>query len=329
MSPKRQTQHILVSDRAGLPFSKGLMASSLMATGLAPFRAYEVAEQIESRLLSAERYEITRAELIELASETIFEMVGQRYAETYRNWQRVEELELPFIVLIGGTTGTGKSTIATQLAARLGITRIISTDAIREVMRSLFSERIMPALHTSSFEASEAIRGPIPKSADPVIVGFEQQVRAVSVAVEALIDRAVLEGTDLIIEGAHLVPGFIDSPEWSPPWEDKAVVVPIVITVDDEDVHRSHFFLREMEAGQRNVERYLSHFENIRKIQKFIRTQAEQRGVPVIASYSLDSTLTAVIDHLVEKAVERFGGRADPGEKAKSEVKVKVKQEDR
>src|SRR5688500_9694937 len=132
MSPKRQTQHIVVSDRAGLPFSKGLMASSLMATGLVPFRAYEVAERIEERLLTAERYEITREELTDLAAATIQEMVGQRYAETYRNWQTIEELDLPFIILLGGSTGVGKSTIATQLAARLGITRIISTDAIRE-----------------------------------------------------------------------------------------------------------------------------------------------------------------------------------------------------
>jgi 2-phosphoglycerate kinase len=306
MAPKRQTQHIIVSDRAGLPFSKGLMASSLMATGLQPFRAYEVAERIEERLLQGERYEITRKELVDLTSETVLDMVGQRYADTYRNWQAVEELDLPFIILIGGATGTGKSTVATQLAARLGITRIISTDAIREVMRSMFSERIMPTLHVSSFEASEALRGPIARGADPVIVGFEQQVRAVSVAVEALIERSVLEGTDVIIEGAHLVPGFVDSPEWSPPWEDKAVVVHIVISIDDEDVHRSHFFLREMDGGQRYVERYLSHFDAIRKIQKYVRTAAEQRRVPVISSYSLDATLTSVIDHVVEQAVNRI-----------------------
>ncbi len=316
MSPKRQTHHIVVSDRAGLPFSKGLMASSLMATGLVPFRAYEVAERIEESLLAAERYEITRGELVDLAAETVRTMVGERQAETYRNWQTVEELDLPFIILIGGTTGVGKSTVATQLAARLGITRIISTDAIREVMRSMFSERIMPALHTSSFESAHAIRGPIPKSADPVIVGFEQQVRAVSVAVEALIERSVLEGTDLIIEGAHLVPGFVESPDWSPPWEDKAVVVHVVVTVDDEDVHRSHFFLRSSEAGQRNVERYLSSFDNIRKIQKYIRNAAEQRRVPVIPSYSLDATLAAVIDYVVEHAVRRIA----PADKDKERV---------
>lgn len=309
MASKRQTQHITVSDRAGLPFSKGLLASSLMATGLPPFRAYEVAEQVEEKLLTAQRFEITRKEIVDLAAETIQTMVGRRYADTYRNWQAVEELDLPFIILIGGSTGTGKSTVATQLAARLGITRIISTDAIREVMRSMFSERIMPALHVSSFEAADAIRGPLPRSSDPVIVGFEQQVRAISVAVEALVERSVLEGTDLIIEGAHLVPGFVESPEWSPPWEDKAVVVHVVITVDDEDVHRSHFFLREMDAGARYVERYLSRFDSIRKIQKYIRTAAEHRKVPVISSYSLDATLTAVIDHVVEEAVKRIDPR--------------------
>jgi len=304
---KRKTQHIVVSDRAGLPYSKGLMASSIMATGLAPFRAYEVAERIEEQMLSSDRYEITREDLRELATKTISEMVGQRFAETYRNWQAVEEMDLPFIVLIGGTTGVGKSTIATQLAARLGITRIISTDAIREVMRSLFSERIMPTLHQSSFEAHQAIRGPIPRSADRVIVGFEEQVRTVCVAVEALVERSVLEGTDLIVEGAHLVPGFIGGA-----WEDKSVTVPIVITVDDEDVHRSHFFLRASDTGQRNVERYLTGFDNIRKVQKYIRSAAHARGAAIIPSFSLDATLTAVIDHVVDEAVKRTGVVSEP-----------------
>lgn len=295
-------RYVAVTDRAGLPFSKGLMASSIMATGIPPFRAYEVAERIEEELVEANRHEVTRAELRELATSVLANMVSPRYAATYQKWQSVKELDLPLIVLIGGTTGVGKSTMATQLAARLGITRIISTDAVREVMRSIFSERILPTLHVSSFDADQAIRGPLPEAADPVIVGFEEQVRSVSVGIEALIERSVLEGTDLIVEGAHLVPGFIGGG-----WEQKAVVVPIVITIDDEDIHRSHFYLRAQDTGNRLVDRYLTSFPNIRKVQKYIRSLALQRGTPVIPSYSLDATLAAVIDHIVSAGMGRTG----------------------
>lgn len=309
----KSTKYIVVSDRAGLPYSKGLMASSIMATGLAPSRAYEVAERIEQDLLDAKRLHITLAELRDEAARVLSAMVGERYAKTYLKWQAVEELELPLIILIGGATGVGKSTIATQLAARLGITRIVSTDAIRQVMRSLFSEQLMPALYVSSFNADEALRHPIPRSADPVIVGFQEQVRVVAVGIESLIERAVIEGTDLIIEGAHLVPGFIGGA-----WEDKAVVVPIVITVDDEELHRSHFFLRAQDSRERRLDRYLTSFSNIRKVQKYIRSLALQRGVPVIPSYSLDASLAATIDHVVTKAVAvtrgRRGGPEDTGE---------------
>lgn len=303
---RQRSRHIVVSDRAGLPYSKGLMASSIMATGISPARAYEAAERIEDELLAAERYEITRVELRELATEVLTDVVGQRFAEVYRKWQSVEELDAPLIILIGGTTGVGKSTIATQLAARLGITRIVSTDAIREVMRQVLSERIMPALHTSSFDADRAVRGPVPRSADPVIVGFEEQVRAVAVGIQALVERSVLESTDTIIEGAHAVPGFIGGG-----WEEKAVIVPMVITVDDEDLHRSHFFLRGQDSRLRNVDRYLTAFQNIRKVQRYVRNLAMQREVPVISSYSLDATLAVVIDHIVTAAVERGeAGRA-------------------
>src|SRR5436309_847051 len=97
-SPKA-SKYIVVSDRAGLPYSKGLMASSIMATGLPPSRAYEVAERIEHDLSDAKRFQITLAELRDVAAGVLGSMVGDRYAKTYLKWQAVEELELPLIVL--------------------------------------------------------------------------------------------------------------------------------------------------------------------------------------------------------------------------------------
>lgn len=294
------SRHIVISDQEhALPYSKGLMASSIMATGLAPARAFHVAERIEEQLHQLRVNSITRAELLELAQGVLVEEVGQRYAESFAKWQVVNRLDRPLIICIGGATGVGKSTIATQLAARLGITRIIPTDAVREVMRAMFSEEIMPTLHTSSFDAERLVRHPLPRNADPVIIGFREQAAAVAVGAHALMRRAVMEGTGLIIEGAHLVPGFFDPEEF-----EDAVVVPLVITVDDEELHRSHFGQRAHETRSRPGDRYLEFFDNIRKIQRYVKSLALQRGVPIVPSYNLDSTLSQVIELVVSEAMQ-------------------------
>jgi 2-phosphoglycerate kinase len=91
-----------------------------------------------------------------------------------------------------------------------------------------------------------------------------------------------------------------------------AVIVPLVVAVDDEDLHRSHFFVRAHETRARPQERYLSHFPNIRKIQKYVRSLALKNGVAIIQNYNLDATLAAVIDHVVARATETAAARPLP-----------------
>ncbi|HVW35315.1 MAG TPA: hypothetical protein VHL53_22470 [Acidimicrobiia bacterium] len=308
-------RHIVISDPDtsddghALPYSKGLMASSIMATGLAPARAFGVAERIEQRLHERGVPSITRAELSDLARAVLVEEVGQRYADSFAKWQVLNTLDRPLIILIGGATGVGKSTVATQLANRLGITRVIPTDAIREVMRSMFSEELMPTLHTSSFAADHLVRHPLPRNADPVIIGYREQAAAVAVGAQALVRRAAAEKTDLILEGAHLVPGFINPEEFA-----DAAVVQLIITVDDAEAHRSHFVARAHENRSRPSDRYLDFFDNIRQIQRYVKSLALERGVPIVHSYSLDATLAQVIDLVVSRAMEGIpNGHAGQG----------------
>ena len=295
-------RHIVISDEEhALPYSKGLMASSIMATGLPPARAFHVAERIEERLYSRGDASITKAELSELAREVLVAEVGSRYADSFAKWQVVNRIDRPLIILIGGATGVGKSTVATQLAGRLGITRIIPTDAVREVMRAMFSEELMPTLHTSSFDAVHLVRQPLPRNADPVIIGYREQASAVAVGARALIRRAVAENTDLILEGAHLVPGFVDPAEFT-----DAFVVQFIIAVDDPDTHRSHFLSRGHDNRSRPSDRYLDFFDNIRKIQRYIKSLALERNVPIVHSYSLDATLAQVIELVVSRAMQEI-----------------------
>ncbi|MET0802192.1 MAG: hypothetical protein ABWZ53_13625 [Actinomycetota bacterium] len=296
-----KTPHIVITDREpGLPFSKGLMASQVMVTGLSPYRAYQVAEAVEDSLHGQGRDSVTSDELADVAHAVIGDIAGERYAKNFLRWREVERLDVPLVILIGGTTGVGKSTIATQLAARLGIVRVVATDAIREVMRSMLSPELMPTLHTSSFHADLALREP-GKSADPLLLGFREQTAAVAVGINALIDRAAIEGTSIVIEGAHIVPGFLDLESH----QDRILAVPFILGVEDEGRHLTHFATREGAVASRPAERYAAGFENIRRLQKYVKSQALAHGVPVLPNYSFDQAIAAVMDLVMEHATQR------------------------
>ena len=299
---KNSNKRIIITDRKhGLPYSKGLLASSIMATGLAPSRAYQVAKSVEETLRSKNKYAVSIMELRELTENILLHDVGEAYQEKYIKWQSLSKLDRPLIILIGGTTGVGKSTIATELAHRLGITRIISTDAIREVMRAIFSEELMPALYRSSFDAWRQLRVPLPEKSDPVKVGFREQASSVVTGVNALIQRSITEGANQIIEGVHIVPGFIDFSAY----ESEAQVIPIVITVEDENLHRSHFYIRELETeGYRPFEKYKANFDNIRKIGLYIEKLAIDNKIDIISSINLDATISEVLDTILDRAIE-------------------------
>jgi len=48
------------------------------------------------------------------------------------------EKRIPLIIMLGGTSGTGKSTVASILAARFGIATSLSSDSIRHMYYYFF-----------------------------------------------------------------------------------------------------------------------------------------------------------------------------------------------
>jgi len=105
--------------------------------------------------------------------------------------------EPPRLLLICGATGVGKSTVAVEAAQRLGFSRLLSSDAIREIMRAGTDEVEQPALFRSSF--SRGVAG-------DAVVDWLDTCLAVKTGITATISRARREGIDLILEGVHLVP---------------------------------------------------------------------------------------------------------------------------
>ena len=277
----------------GLPYSKGLMAQSLTASGIAPERAYQLARAVED-LLPGGDVEVAALELI--AAEVLREHEGDEAVRRFEGWQRFDRLELPPIILLSGAPGVGKSTLASMLASRLGIHRVIATDAIRHVIRAFFSPDFMPFVHLSSFEAARALDADEAEGADPDIAGFTRQAQNVRTGVMAIVDRACEEGTQMVVEGVHLIPGLINGE-----LRGRCLPVQAVVAVSDEELHRSHFSMR---GGHRPAERYLDRFSQIRKLQDHLVAQAREQGVAVIENDSVDRALPRLMD-LVLDSVSR------------------------
>ena len=284
----RYGEPLPLGEPGGLPYSKGLMARALIAAGVSADRAYQLATRIELELVERAEQSLEFERFEELAAQVLGEEEGLAAAGRLRRYAALQALEVPIVLLVGGATGTGKSTVATEAAHRLGITRVTSTDFIRQTIRAFFSADFMPSVHTSSFEGQ------------PLLDGFLEQTRNVLVGVEAVIGRALTEGWSIVLEGVHLVPGLV------PQEIEGALVVHVVLRIDAEDVHRGHFYVRDTAtSGVRAMEKYLTRLDEIRTIQDSIVESAEQTGVPVIESTNPERA-TAEVMELVLSLAERL-----------------------
>jgi 2-phosphoglycerate kinase len=290
MTEGRRADPLPLGGGEGLPYSKGLMARALMATGVAADRAYELALRVESDLAARGEPSIDLDRLEELAFDVLGENEGAQALRRLRRHETLRELDVPIILLIGGATGTGKSTVATEVAYRLGITRVSSTDFVRQTMRAFLSRRFMPSIHRSSFDV------PDEDELRDVLGAFVEQTQNVLIGVRAVIDRALQEGWSLVLEGVHLVPGML-------PKVEGALVVQCVLAIEDEDTHAAHFWVRDASSeGLRPVQKYLDALPDIRLVQEFVVEQARRAGIPVVENSRIELSIATVMELVLSRA---------------------------
>jgi 2-phosphoglycerate kinase len=279
------------------PYSKGLMARALIRAGVNVERAVEIARRVEQDLSRSGKHTTELDRLRDLAAEVVGDGEADRVVNFLRRYQELHELDVPLILLIGGATGTGKSTVAAEVAYRLGITRVTSTDFVRQTMRALFTPEFLPAIHMSSFDAGKALPTAQEEEVDPLLHGFLEQTRHVLVGVQAAIDRALEEGWSMVLEGVHLVPGML------PREIAGALVVEGVIAIEKEETHAGHFWIRDLSSdGLRPLDKYLERIGDIRYLQDFIVERARVEGVPVIENSDREKAIGTVMELVLAAA---------------------------
>lgn len=319
-APAPATLTILVRHLSGAAtaFSREQLRRHVESSGLSYEDAADVTLKLFNHLVKRGLQEITSSHLGMLTYRYLSRVKGPKAAMRYLVMVDHLRGRRPLLLLIGGTTGSGKSAVARELALRLGIERTQSTDLLREVMRMMLPERLLPVLHASSFNAWWALPGKNETAEAPeamLAAGFRAQSELLSVACEAVIRRSLTESTSLILEGVHVEPSLLAKI----PKDRDAVIVPLVLAVLDHAKLRERITRRGDLCDLRGADRYLENFEAIRDLQAFLLSEADRWGLPIIRNDDMDRTvrdcMKLILDHLSRRfertAREVFSTRPD------------------
>jgi len=289
------------------PFSRGVLAQIMAQAGAKSELAHRIASEVRAELLAEERLVVEEEEVLARVRAKL-QVKDALVVSRLDKWRVLRESTEPIVVLVGGSTGVGTSTLAADVARRLNIQSVIGTDSIREVLRRAISPDLLPVLHKSSFEIKpKDIRMPV-DDAEIVLFGYRAQASQVSVGVEAIVERGLKEGTNLIIEGVHLAPEIILNR-----FKDHPNVCSLVVYLSDEEAHRSRFHVRALGTSMRRpAEEYIAHFREIRKIHDYLLESAGRSGVYTIENLSIESTSDAAVAFVANRVygiAEKAGRR--------------------
>ena len=277
------------------PFSKGILSKSLIRSDVEPTKAYEIASEIEESIRNDGKEIIAITDLIK-AVRLRLEKENPKLAKKYVLWKQIRRSKDPLIILIGGASGIGTSSISFELASRLGIKSLLGTDMIREVMRKMVSKELCPTLFQSSYTAEDVLKTPAPPEFDKTLLGFKDHVETVNVGLTGVIERSIKEGISIVIEGVHIVPGFIDEELLNRP-----NVYLFVLALSDEKIRKGRFYSRCRQLwARRPLKRYLKNFSSIRKTHDYIVHVAEKHDVHVIENIDVTTTVDEMIDYIIK-----------------------------
>jgi 2-phosphoglycerate kinase len=300
----------LVEQRDGqsIPFSRLEFHHCLETIGLESSEAGMIVQTLQQHLADRRIEKITSRHLAMLTYRYLRQSrdLGPAVAHRWLVWRDFVNSGRALIFLIGGTAGCGKSTTATILASRLDIVRTQSTDMLREVMRTMFPMQLLPVLHHSSFTAWQALPGELKLTGEPtddlLARGYRSQADLISVASEAVVQRAMRERVSLVLEGVHVHPAFMEKL----PTDSDTLVIPVMLAVLKRKRLQNNIQGRGTGTPQRRAQRYLRHFDQIWRLQSYLLSEADRANIPIVINSSRDKVFREIMRITIDTLAEKF-----------------------
>jgi len=188
--------------------------------------------------------------------------------ENKRNWT---------VLLIGGASGTGKSTLAYEIAKFYGI-NVLEIDDITEALKSLTNKDILPNIHYWDSGINWMDIGVNGNKNWLINVSKE-----ISTALKAVVDRHIEDKLPIIIEGDFISPELILS-------FDKEKVKSIFVIEPDKNQILQNYFNRE--GGE--LQNYRAEISV--EYGKWLKNECTNLGINYIKPKPWDSLLKRAID---------------------------------
>jgi len=178
------------------------------------------------------------------------------------------------IILIGGASGTSKTSSARELSSKFDIAHRIGSGFIREMAKHFISKEENPALYEYSYTPFQSMTP---------FQNLYSQSHSIEPMIKLAVERAEKEGTSIIIEGVNIIPGLNEYAQ---------TTHKIILYVGDEERHY------KMIHGDTHKYRSVSknNFLNVREIQSEFIQRAGDKGWSLI-----DITNLHNIDGLIKK----------------------------
>lgn len=286
-----------------VPFPLSIIKGRLRLSGLSDKQVSEIVQDAVSGLKSTENP--TEEILLNLVRNTL-ESSEDSACDNFETLTKYEKLRgesheiPPIVVILEGASATGKSIIALELVHDLVATRFISSDTVRQVLRSTMNEEKYPELYCHTYQA-HLHRQTGPDDLDPVVRGYLAQCDIITPQITNMTKRILSEGATGVVEGVHIIPGMLQS--LSPG------VIEVLINPNDE-THKA-MFTNKHDAGKlrtvsEDIETREREYEGTRAIQKYMMKLADDANISVIEMNSFEET-TISISKIIVESVRKLG----------------------
>ena len=194
--------------------------------------------------------------------------------ETQRTWD---------VLLIGGASGTGKTSVSYPLARHYGVA-IAEIDDFHHVLRTMTTPEQQPVLHYWHTHP-EAVEWP----AERILELHLEVAQVMAPALEAVIANHLESQAPVVLEGDYMLPALAALNQFGDIQAEGRVCGVFLYEPDERQLVRN-YLNREPQPGEQNKRARVSWF-----LGQWLKEDAERHGVAAIPARPWETLLTRIV----------------------------------